>query len=119
MQRWFLVWLLKLSILAFVCAGPPLQCGPPSSFGEWGLPTVLGFERLISVASFVPEHGLLSAGASEIVVQTLGRSTGCGVFPNKDQTGVPWTTAQILNHRPTREAPNFLDFRILAGISYV
>ena len=76
-------------LFMFGGAGPPLQCGPPSSFGEWGLPTVLGFERLISVASFVPEHGLLSAGASEIVVQTLGRSTGCGVFPDQGPSPCP------------------------------
>lgn len=60
-----------LKLFVCVCAGSSLQCGLPSSCGEWGLPSsfgVLGCEWLTSVASFDAEHGLLSAGASEIAV---------------------------------------------------
>ena len=81
MQGWFLACFLKLSLFVCFClCWVFLQCGLPSSCSEWGLPMVLGCERLTLVASFVPEHGLLSSGASEIVVQMLSCSTGCGVF---------------------------------------
>ena len=98
--------------------------------GKRGLPFAVKLSLLTAVASAIGAQAqdasvsavaahVLSRGRLVAVAHGLSCPTGCGVFPNKDQTGVPWTTAQILNHRPTREAPNFLDFRILAGISYV
>ena len=123
--------LLKIYLLYFL-AVLALHCfaWPFSGCGKRGLPSAVAAAFSLRWLLLL-EHRLRMDGDQQLqlafsreVLQSLWHTglaapQDVGSSQSKDQTDVPWTTAQVLNHRTTREAPTFLDFRILEGISYI